>query len=331
MKINIYYGGRGVIGDPSLFAIKKMMQVFEELNVKVQKYDLYDQKSQIATLHQTLKDADGIILASTVEWHGVGGYIMNFLDACWLYGDKEKIANIYMAPVIMSTTYGEKEAVLDLKNAWETLGGRTCDGICGYISDSRELENNKKYIERIEKSAENIYRSINQKNTCLPASNRVVTQKVNTTKVSLFTQQENEQLSELVSDETYVDQQKKDIQALAGFFKDKLGSHKKDNIEDYIDAFTSCFKVIPGEHKKYKLTLTDSGKTIAIEIDNGDVSVKQADMAYPDVEFSLTSEFLDEIIAGRKTFNGGFMEGSITSKGNFALMRKIDEFFPFMK
>ena len=45
MKINIYYGGRGVIGDPSLFAIKKSTLVksqqvgfMEELLKKVQKY-----------------------------------------------------------------------------------------------------------------------------------------------------------------------------------------------------------------------------------------------------------------------------------------------------
>lgn len=331
MKINIYYGGRGIIGDPSLFAVKKMMQVFEELNVTVEKYDLYDLKNQITTLHQTLKDVDGIILASTVEWHGVGGYIMNFLDACWLYGDKEKITKIYMAPVVMATTYGEREAVLDLKNAWESLGGLTCDGVCGYISDISELENNKKYVELIEKSAENIYKSINQKNTALPASSRVVTQKVTTTKVSLFTQQENEQLSELVSDDSYVDQQKKDIHELADLFKSKLDLHKKDNLEDYADLFMKCFKPIAGEHMKYKVTLSDKNINLAIDIDNANCNVKVGDLAYPDVTYNMESKILDEIIAGRKTFNGGFMEGVITSKGDFAKMRKIDDFFPFMK
>ena len=31
------------------------------------------------------------------------------LDACWLYGDKEKIKVTYMQPIVMSTTYGERE------------------------------------------------------------------------------------------------------------------------------------------------------------------------------------------------------------------------------
>ncbi len=48
--------------------------------------------------------------ATTVEWLGIGGYMQQFLDACWLYGDKEKISNTYMQPIVMSTTYGEREA-----------------------------------------------------------------------------------------------------------------------------------------------------------------------------------------------------------------------------
>ena len=90
MKINIYYGGRGLIGDPTLYVLNKIQEVLRELNVNVERYDLYEFKSNIVTLPQTLKDTDGIILATTVEWYGVGGYMHQFLDSCWLYGDKEK-------------------------------------------------------------------------------------------------------------------------------------------------------------------------------------------------------------------------------------------------
>ena len=47
----------------------------------------------------------------------------NFWMTCWLYGDKEAIAGIYMCPVVMSTTYGEREGKLNLATAWEILGG----------------------------------------------------------------------------------------------------------------------------------------------------------------------------------------------------------------
>ena len=73
MKINIYYGGRGIIDDPTLYVISQITTVLQELNVKVQQYNLYEQKNGITALPNTLKDADGIIRASTVEWFGVGG------------------------------------------------------------------------------------------------------------------------------------------------------------------------------------------------------------------------------------------------------------------
>ena len=176
MKVNIYYGGRGVLDDPTLYVINKMQKVLEELRVTVDRYNIYEQKNSITTLPQTIKEADGIILATTVEWLGIGGYMMQFLDACWLYGDKDKISEIYMCPIVMSTTYGEQEGKLNLATAWEILGGRPCSGLCGYIADTGILENNEEYQRIIEKKAENLYRTINQKMPCLPASNQAVKQ-----------------------------------------------------------------------------------------------------------------------------------------------------------
>lgn len=72
MNINIYYGGRGIIDDPTLFVVNKMQEILEELRVNVTRYNLYECKNTIPTLPQTLKDADGVILATTVEWYGIG-------------------------------------------------------------------------------------------------------------------------------------------------------------------------------------------------------------------------------------------------------------------
>lgn len=49
MKINIYYGGRGLIGDPTLYVLNKVQEVLRELNVSVERYDLYELK--IILLH----------------------------------------------------------------------------------------------------------------------------------------------------------------------------------------------------------------------------------------------------------------------------------------
>ena len=63
MKVNIYYGGRGLLDDPTLYVIGKMEEVLKELRVSVERYNIYEHKNSISTLPQTLKDADGIILA----------------------------------------------------------------------------------------------------------------------------------------------------------------------------------------------------------------------------------------------------------------------------
>ena len=68
MKVNIYYGGRGLLDDPTLYVLNKMEEVLQELRVTVERINIYEHKNEIATLPQTMKDADGIILATTIEW-----------------------------------------------------------------------------------------------------------------------------------------------------------------------------------------------------------------------------------------------------------------------
>ena len=146
MKINIYYGGRGLIEDPTIYVINKLTEVLEELRVDVSRYNLYEEKNSIAMLPKTLKDADGVILATTVEWMGIGGLMQQFLDACWLYGDKEKIEKLYMLPVVTASTCGEREAQLTLIQAWGMLGGVTYDGLSAYVEDYLEFETNRSML-----------------------------------------------------------------------------------------------------------------------------------------------------------------------------------------
>ena len=82
MKINIYYGGRGLLDDPTLYVIGKMENVLRELRVKVERYNIYEHKNELAALPQTFKYVDCIILATTVEWLVIGGYMQQLLDAC---------------------------------------------------------------------------------------------------------------------------------------------------------------------------------------------------------------------------------------------------------
>lgn len=328
MNINIYYGGRGLIDDPTLYVVGKIQEVLEELRVNVVRYNLHELKNDIITLPQTLKEADGVILATTVEWLGIGGYMQLFLDSCWLYGDKSIINNIYMIPVVTSKTYGEREAKLTLINSWEMIGGNSCKGLCAYVEDPISFELNQDYGLIIEKLAEDLYRSISQKAKILPNSTMAIKQRIIKGTMD-FTPQENEQLSKYATSEIYVKKQKQDIGDLADLYKNKLGEKPLQGKEAYVDDFREHFKPIDNFVSNYAIVIQDKERTIILEIDGKKLSCYYGEKQDVDVTVKLNSNKLEDIISGRMSFQRGFMSGDLTSKGEFKNLRMLDQAFNF--
>lgn len=329
MKVNIYYGGRGLLDDPTLYVIGKMEEVLKELRVSVERYNIYEHKNSISTLPQTLKDADGIILATTVEWLGIGGYMQQFLDSCWLYGDKEKIKTTYMQPIVMSTTYGEREGELTLSKAWEILGGLPCSGMCGYVDDLVSFEMNHDYSLIIEKKAENLYRTISQKQKSLPTSNQAVTRTILRTQQMDLTPQESEQLSQYVADDSYVKKQKEDIEELASMFKDKLSVQQNDTQTEYITELESHFVPQGDFTANYLFMIEEKKKPLVVEVAGEELNCYYGQQENVDVYAKLTGEVMNNILAGRMTFQRAFMTGEMTAKGNFKTLRTLDQIFIF--
>ena len=304
-----------------------MEEVLNELRVTVQRYNIYEHKNEIATLPQTIGDADGIILATTIEWLGIGGFMQQFLDACWLYGDKDKISNTYMQPIVMSTTYGEREGELTLANAWEILGGRPCAGLCGYVDDLVAFQMNTDYTLIIEKKAENLYRTISQKVKSLPNSNQAVKQKVLRTQQLNLTPQESEQLSKYVSDDTYVKKQKEDIEELASMFKDMLGMAKNENDNPYIAELKAHFVPRADFAASYLFTFDGFKKPLFVSVNNEELSIYYGEET-ADILVRMTPEVMQSILDGRMTFQRAFMTGEMTAKGDFKTLRMLDQLFP---
>lgn len=328
MKINIYYGGRGIIEDPTLFVINTIAQVLDELRVDVNRYNLYDEKNNISTMPKTLKDVDGIILAVHVEWMGIGGLMQQFLDACWLYGDKEAISRIYMMPIVMSSTYGERDAENTLVKSWEILGGIPVDGLCAYVENTTSFETNTSALRKIEKKAEEMYRSISQKNFAFPSSSIEIRKKILRAKVPKLTPQESEQLSEYISDDNYVKKQKEDIEELASMFKGMLGE-PDDMRDDIIDTFRGAFDSGVDCTACYLIRLEDVDKDLCIKIQGGVLECKYGIGDKVDVYMKTNSSVLQDILSGKKNFQGAFMSGALTAKGNFNTFRMLDSVFKF--
>ena len=234
-----------------------------------------------------------------------------------------------MAPVVMSTTYGEKEAELDLMNAWQSLGGTVCPGISGYMPEVSELESNETYKKLIERAAENIYRSVNQHTTALPVSVMAVRKATYKTRNTTLTQQETEQLSEYASDDKYVATQKEDIKELTDLFKGKMKSHRQVNDDNLPGLFKAVFKPDPGVNVKYKINIKGKEKPFILRIDGKDLEASYGDLVYADIEMNMERSVIMDVVEGRTSFQGGFMTGSITAKGDFAKIRLLDQLFVF--
>lgn len=341
LRVNIYYGGRGLIEDPTIYVMNKLTEVLNELNIQVKKYNLYEDKRGISVLPKTLKEADGVILAASVEWLGIGGLLQQFLDACWLYGDKDKLHSLYMMPVVTSTTVGERDAQFTLVKAWEILGGIATEGICAYVPDYADFETNPDYALLIEKKAENFYRSFSKKSKGFPSSTNAVCENIMPPKTLHLTPQESEQLSMYVSDVNYVQKQKEDIEELANMFKGLLGDEKSSDTSSgttalespaddaYIAALTSHFKPIPGQKVSYSIQLTDTGKTLLIQVRGDQLACSYSKNPDADVIAKMNSKVLKQLLSGATTFQNAFLAGNITAKGEFKLLRTFDTLFSF--
>ncbi len=330
MKINIYYGGRGIIDDPTIYVTDKITEVLEELRVNVTRYNLYEQKNGLTVLPGTLKDADAIVLAASVEWFGLGGFLHQFLDACWLYGDKEKIAKIYMMPVVVSQTVGERENMNDLMRAWTLLGGISCDGICAFAENRSDLEADSDYTKIIEKYAENLYRYVNKKSHVLPSSaNNVRATTINYHSIAA-SPQESEQLSAYVSDDKYVQKQKEDIADLTNFFSTKLSGGDDNDRQEYLKRLRDNYRVQgPDFSVSYMIQIKDLEKSLVIEVKGNNLNCYYGDKPDADVIAVTNRETMDKLVHGRTTFQGSFMTGEISTRGNFKMLRTFDQVFQF--
>lgn len=331
INVNIYYGGRGLIEDPANYVMSKLIQVFDELNVGVKKYNLFEDIRGISVLPKTLKDTDAVILTASVEWLGIGGLLQQFLDSCWLYGDKDTIKRLYMMPVSVSTTYGEKEAYNTLVKAWELLGGKIYDGISVYVNNYASFEMNSDYAYLIEKKAENFYRVFTKKIVSFPSSTNAVLDNVVQPKSLNLTPQESEQLSMYVSNDQYVKKQKEDIKELSQMFRGMMGDKSPYDKGPYIETFENHFHPVPGIALSFLIEIADSGNTIVIETDNGNLDCYYGEKHDPDIILRTNSKVLDKIVSGQSTLQGTFLSGDLTAKGDFKILRMFDSLFQFKK
>lgn len=222
-QINIYYGGRGLIEDPTIYVMNKLTEVLGELNMEVKKYNLYEDKQGHL---RPAKDPEGGGRRDPCRFRGVAWdrriftAVSGCLLALWRQGS-------YQGALYASGCHRHycrrKDAYQTLTRAWEILGGIPCEGICTYVADHTDFETNPDYALLIEKKAESFYRSFSKKLKVFPSSTNSICENTLRPKTMQLTPQESEQLSMYVSDNNYVQKQKEDIEELTSMFKGLLG------------------------------------------------------------------------------------------------------------
>ena len=184
------------------------------------------------------------------------------------------------------------------------------------------------YGKIIEKEAEDFYRTINHKTKRLPASNTVIKQKILDKRINDLTPQESEQLSRYVSDDSFVKKQKEDIEELTEMFKNMMDSENSSEGE-FIKNLKDNFQPIEGFSATYVISFTDANKTLIVEIDNDRLKCYYGGLKDADVVAKTTRSVMRNLVLGRVTFQGAFMSGDITAKGNFKTLRTFDQVFQF--
>ena len=163
----------------------------------------------------------------------------------------------------------------------------------------------------------------------LPTSNYAVKQSVLRTQQLSLTPQESEQLSKYVSDDSYVKQQKEDIEELASMFKDLLGKAASEEREPFIKDFESHFVAQDDFCATYSISIDGYKNPLCINVDNDKLDVYYGKKEDIDVYAKLSIEVMQSIVDGRMTFQRAFMTGEMTAKGNFKTLRMLDQIFLF--
>lgn len=154
---------------------------------------------------------------------------------------------------------------------------------------------------------------------------------VSITKNIDLTPQESEQLSQYASDDSYVKRQKEDIQELTSLFRDMMGNQEEDDgTEEYIKEFQEHFAPQPGFAATYKILIEGKKKPLIIEVDGARNNYYYGSVEHPDVEIQISHETMDDIIFARMTFQRAFMGGAVKMKGDFKILRTLDQIFTFM-
>ena len=75
--------------------------------------------------------------------------------------------------------------------------------------------------------------------------------------------------------------------------------------------------------------MEEKKKSLLISVDGPRMECKYGSAEQADVEVQLNKATMEDIVHGRMSFQRAFMSGAMKTKGDFRVLRTLDQIFPF--
>lgn len=85
----------------------------------------------------------------------------------------------------------------------------------------------------------------------------------------------------------------------------------------------------PGFSAGFKIVIEEKKTPLMIEVDGADLKCFYGENGRADVEIQLDRASFADIVEGRTSFQTSFMAGDMKMKGDFKVLRALDQVFVF--
>ena len=108
-----------------------------------------------------------------------------------------------------------------------------------------------------------------------------------------------------------------------------MGTSEKEDTTEFIEEIKNHFRPQSGFAANYKVVMEEKKTPLIIEVNGGTLQCFYGEGNRADVEMQISRESFENIIMGRNTFQSSFMAGDMKMKGDFKVLRGLDQVLIF--
>jgi hypothetical protein len=116
---------------------------------------------------------------------------------------------------------------------------------------------------------------------------------------------------------------------LSNVYRSMMGQEFTDVKSDYINIIRARFRPISDFAATYVFLMDDDSDPLVVSVNGDDIDASYRPYSGGDVILKITDRDMNEITGGRMTFTRAFNSGSMSAKGDFNTLYKLDELFVF--